>query len=493
MVEVTRKNFEELLPEIVGKIKNSTFVTFDAEYTGIYSEELSLANSLFDTAAQRYLKLRRNVSTFTISQFGLAIFRKERDANVYNVETYTFYLFPVAFDSFSKRDILTCQISCLNFLARHDFDFNKFIKEGIPYLNNEKADSLRNFLKANRHFMNTAEFLDKDYFPEKINLLDNEDIDNIIDRLAGFSKIIEAIREARKPVIGHNILNDILFTIHLFWSDLPESYEEFKRIVHDLFPVVYDTKFLAREVHQLRRDINVDDFLLSDSNLFSLFTNSYRIFELNMPLVELQGKTRQYGEALLAGRNKNLEQVPDNPCHNAGFDALITGCVFLNISYMACRPQSLPDHRKGLPPTFTELLGRTECWSNRVNIARAIIPNINLNGSDPQSHRPNWIEVEAINGKFIDPVLLRLELVKYGDVEINAVNTTTVEIACSSMGCFKKVWGNLKEKQYRLTQKNPESESMLSSNWKSWSTIFGCGIATGGLICLYFKLCNRMK
>lgn len=37
----------------------------------------------------------------------------------------------------------------------------QFIKEGIPYLNQEKADSLRTFLQANRHFMNTCEYLDK--------------------------------------------------------------------------------------------------------------------------------------------------------------------------------------------------------------------------------------------------------------------------------------------------------------------------------------------
>lgn len=36
----------------------------------------------------------------------------------------------------------------------------QFIKEGIPFLNQEKSESLRKFLRANRHFMSTAEYLD---------------------------------------------------------------------------------------------------------------------------------------------------------------------------------------------------------------------------------------------------------------------------------------------------------------------------------------------
>lgn len=71
--------------------------------------------------------IRKNYVCIDFEQFGLAIFRKDLDSNTYFIDAYNFYLFPVAFDAFAKRDLLICQISCINFLARHNFDFNKVI------------------------------------------------------------------------------------------------------------------------------------------------------------------------------------------------------------------------------------------------------------------------------------------------------------------------------------------------------------------------------
>lgn len=44
-MDVTRKNFEQLLPEIAEKIRNCTFIAIDAEYTGIFSDELKSSNT----------------------------------------------------------------------------------------------------------------------------------------------------------------------------------------------------------------------------------------------------------------------------------------------------------------------------------------------------------------------------------------------------------------------------------------------------------------
>lgn len=61
----------------------------------------------------------------------------------------------------------------------------------------------------------------QDYFPDRTQKLTDGDIDDIIDRLAGFSKVIDQIHGSGKPVVGHNCLTDLLLTYQLFWDNLP--------------------------------------------------------------------------------------------------------------------------------------------------------------------------------------------------------------------------------------------------------------------------------
>lgn len=43
-MDVTRNNFEELLPEIEKRLKSCNFVCIDAEYTGLYPEDVNDKN-----------------------------------------------------------------------------------------------------------------------------------------------------------------------------------------------------------------------------------------------------------------------------------------------------------------------------------------------------------------------------------------------------------------------------------------------------------------
>ena len=50
------------------------------------------------------------------------------------------------------------------------------------------------------------------------------------------------------PLIVHNGLQDLLFLLTHFHSEnLPDSWEECKKLIHAYFPVVYDTKVMATE------------------------------------------------------------------------------------------------------------------------------------------------------------------------------------------------------------------------------------------------------
>lgn len=51
--------------------------------------------------------------------------------------------------------------------------------------------------------------------------LNDAEIEDTINRLAGFSKIFDVIMETKKPVVGHNFYTDLLITYHQFMANLP--------------------------------------------------------------------------------------------------------------------------------------------------------------------------------------------------------------------------------------------------------------------------------
>ncbi len=56
---------------------------------------------------------------------------------------------------------------------------------------------------------------------------------------------------SRKPLIGHNLMYDLLFAYAHFHEPLPPAASLFKRELHALFPTVFDTKLLAQAITAL--------------------------------------------------------------------------------------------------------------------------------------------------------------------------------------------------------------------------------------------------
>ena len=70
-------------------------------------------------------------------------------------------------------------------------------------------------------------------------------INEVMIEMQGFSRIMESLLVHKKPMIGHNCLSDIIRIYHNFINDLPQSYKDFKKVIHQVFPEVYDTKHIA--------------------------------------------------------------------------------------------------------------------------------------------------------------------------------------------------------------------------------------------------------
>ena len=75
-MDVTKKNFNEVLPIVIEKLKSCKFVSFDLEMSGIYSTDRSMRIRKDDTPAVRYKKMIGPATTYSIVQFGLCMFHE---------------------------------------------------------------------------------------------------------------------------------------------------------------------------------------------------------------------------------------------------------------------------------------------------------------------------------------------------------------------------------------------------------------------------------
>jgi len=52
-------------------------------------------------------------------------------------------------------------------------------------------------------------------------------IEQLLKFELGFSRVMERIASSKKPVIGHNMIYDLMFMYHQFFREMPDTYEEF--------------------------------------------------------------------------------------------------------------------------------------------------------------------------------------------------------------------------------------------------------------------------
>ena len=52
----------------------------------------------------------------------------------------------------------------------------------------------------------------------------------------GFTRVIELLIKAKKPLVGHNCYFDLLFLYNSFLENLPKKYSDFKKKLNEKFP-----------------------------------------------------------------------------------------------------------------------------------------------------------------------------------------------------------------------------------------------------------------
>ncbi|XP_053598908.1 pre-piRNA 3'-exonuclease trimmer [Microplitis demolitor] len=523
MNEILDNNFINNYDKIKLSLKNATFIAIDAEFSGIKEENVADL-SLFDTMPQRYKKLRENINSFIAIQLGISTFKYIRDDNKYNVDTYNFYLLPRQLP-FDDRQFLW-QVGALEFLTRHNFNFNKLNYHGISYLDEEKEIKLRDTLKVNDYINNYAIFSnsnDESVFStaisdvakwlkdsksersielkcnniaqqcyiqrelrssfksiwteskdqlsilvikvdaqtrEALEEVDNNSLENkIIDYYLGFTKVFKLLVDLKKPIIGHNALLDLMFIYKQFYRPLPSNYLDFKKEIHKIFPCIYDTKFIS---YELKRKLDTDSLKSNIlQELYHFFISAGHILVIDSPKIEFSEPVNSDKEIY----------------HDAGWDSYYSGYCFIKTAYVhAIKKRGLRDGLIEL--TNSEIFYGVHEYVNCVNVIRADLSYIKLDGPDPKSTRPPWLNIRTKKIYPINISEISEELSPFGSLAIKPHTRESVLVATSNYRTAREILDHFqRSKDYRVALYNPLRHSLISK-----SIIWSGFVLTSGLL-----------
>lgn len=149
-----------------------------------------------------------------------------------------------------------------------------------------------------------------------------------VGEAVGFRRVIDAVIAARKPLVLHHGLLDVSKAIANFVTPLPPTLSDFKRLLTQSFPVVWDTRVLLTDEANSRPWLN--SLLNSEqgrsiSGIIKAFRDSSRQGEV--PPLRLHVFHSDIDDCSQFARY----DMPHSEefAHEAGFDALQTGRLFL--------------------------------------------------------------------------------------------------------------------------------------------------------------------
>ncbi|OJJ47017.1 hypothetical protein ASPZODRAFT_159015 [Penicilliopsis zonata CBS 506.65] len=122
-----------------------------------------------------------------------------------------------------------------------------------------------------------------------------------------FADKLKARLKSHRPVlVGHNLFTDLVNFYRCFFGPLPDRVEQFQQQIHELFPVLMDTKYMATH----------DCGSINPSSTLSEIHTS--LAEMKYPKIEVHPDHNKY--------STNQKE------HEAGYDSFLTAEVFIKLS-----------------------------------------------------------------------------------------------------------------------------------------------------------------
>lgn len=147
--------------------------------------------------------------------------------------------------------------------------------------------------------------------PELKNLVDIE-----VRQEMGFTSVIELMILSKKPMVGHNMIHDLVYIYNQFIDVLPDSYLKFAEDFNKKFPKIYDSRSLA---------CNIQQSAAEKTELRHLYMRALKDkkYANNVTIILDKEKDPRFGTFY----NPKSMQVEGQE-HDAGFDSYMTGHIF---------------------------------------------------------------------------------------------------------------------------------------------------------------------
>ncbi|EPZ32187.1 Ribonuclease CAF1 domain-containing protein, partial [Rozella allomycis CSF55] len=442
-MDVTRSNFKQTIPLILDAIDKSAFLSIDTELTGLQTSK-NMSYRVFDSLQQRYSKFKDSASNFQILQYGICTFELQDDKKLL-AKPFNFYLFPRSNELLKTDLVFSCQSGSIDFLVNHNFDFNKTFYDGIPFMSQEEYSIKKEFVAQERddiilnekdedfvlpqltsieNWLQTKEnnnwkleinnaysrrllyqevkkkfngFVQleksmvggKTFLEAKCLKIEDKSLETIkkdnylneLDEQFGFSRIIKEIINKKKIVVGHNLLLDICHTYQKFIGQLPNDVGEFKSTLNENFPLILDTKYIAKS--KLAAEIE-------STHLGDLFEITNKLVKDDDLLIKCCDGFNQYSE-------------DSNKFHEAGYDAYCTGSAFAKMMFSLSKKENI-----SMADTLKQnyLLS----YSNKFNLMSSIIDSFNVTESESKVFKIKQLAISATKNNvflltdFVEPM-----------------------------------------------------------------------------------------
>ncbi|GMI45260.1 hypothetical protein TrCOL_g4018 [Triparma columacea] len=147
-MDVKRSNYLETLPKFISSLSTCTSIAVDLEFTGITLPANPSTGrqppgiSRGDTPKTRYVRvLRKVVEEYAVVQVGISLMKEqpgEGGKTDLEVEVYNFYTFQSMEKGFSSSyPSAKLSLTSVNFLSGNGMDWNSWIRDGIPFMDEE--------------------------------------------------------------------------------------------------------------------------------------------------------------------------------------------------------------------------------------------------------------------------------------------------------------------------------------------------------------------
>ncbi|XP_023814352.1 poly(A)-specific ribonuclease PARN [Oryzias latipes] len=262
----------------------------------------------------------------------------------------------------------------------------------------------------------------------------------------GFSRVIHAISKSGKLVVGHNMLLDVMHTIHQFYCSLPEDLQDFKEVTMCVFPRLLDTKLMA------------------STQPFKELINNTSLAELEKQVKESPFKA----PAVETAEGFPSYDTAQEQLHEAGYDAFITGLCFISManhlgSFLTPPKAHISAHSKLIEPFF-----------NKLFLMRIIdIPYLNITGPDLQPKRDHVLYV-TFPKEWKTSDLYQL-FSAFGNIQVSWIDETSAFVCLSQTDQVQIAMNTSRyAESYRIQtyaeyiHEKRQKEEKLGQTTKSW-------------------------